>query len=86
MSYEGYTEYLCKNGHYWAVDVYCECGVPECSECGGPYVWRHSVDETNGVVKGDPGTRPARLKIIRHESKRITVTIPIYKIPKRAAR
>jgi hypothetical protein len=52
MSYEGYVQYLCKNGHYWTVDAYddyestCpDCCCPDCRE--RPY-WENCVDETNG--------------------------------------
>ena len=46
MSYEGFTQVLCANGHLREFDcwnspmMFCPC-------CGKPFVWRHEVDETN---------------------------------------
>jgi hypothetical protein len=57
MSYEGFEEYLCKSGHYATFDAYSE--APKQCPCGEPWAYVHSVDETNGVVKGCPATRPA---------------------------
>lgn len=46
MSYEGYSEHLCGEGHYTATGAYYfEEGCP----CGKPFVFSHSVDQTNGV-------------------------------------
>lgn len=47
MSYEGYYQLWCPNGHYWEQNVYAfdEC----CSRCGEHYIVENSVDETNGV-------------------------------------
>lgn len=57
MSYEGYEEYLCKNGHYSSCD--CYCSVPKCPYCGSKFEFWHPVDQTNGAVEEDPSTRPA---------------------------
>jgi hypothetical protein len=47
MSYEGYKEQLCTNGHYSAQDVYAD--QPEaCPHCGAPFEFVHGVDQTNG--------------------------------------
>jgi hypothetical protein len=48
MSYEGYEEYLCENGHHMERDVYDIRSVTECEYCKGKLLWRHSVDQTNG--------------------------------------
>lgn len=55
MSYEGYEEYLCANGHLRT----CDCWNPltSCS-CGEPFVFRHSVNETNGPEEDNPSTLP----------------------------
>lgn len=50
MSFEGYFECLCPEGHYWTADCYtddqtCRCGL-EASET-------NLVDQTNGFVGGD---------------------------------
>ncbi len=54
MSYEGYEQKLCKNGHYWTVDAfenYCgfdNDGFSNCPCCKEKEVWSNSVDTTNG--------------------------------------
>jgi len=45
MSYEGYDQYLCGNGHYWIQD--CNNDNEECPVCKGKFVWRNGVNETN---------------------------------------
>lgn len=47
MSYEGYTEYLCEDGHHWTQDAYDE-RPRMCADCGKRAVWYHDVDQTNG--------------------------------------
>lgn len=46
MSYEGYTQKLCANGHLREADCWDEW--PETCGCGAVFVWSHQVDETNG--------------------------------------
>lgn len=59
MSYEGYEEYLCEDGHYFAVDSYDNNGsVPHC-DCGKRAEWWHSVDQTNGYDESNPDTSSA---------------------------
>lgn len=52
MSYEGYEEYLCTEGHYSSYSCWQDrptvCGVYGCTK---PLVLRHAVDETNGFGK-----------------------------------
>lgn len=79
MSYEGYDEFLCSKGHYFASDVYSSRPAT-CPVCSSPWAWRHSVDQTNGVVRGDPGTRPAKLKQVGEEE--YAAKRPIFAIPK----
>lgn len=46
MSYEGYVQCLCKNGHYWDdPGEYSE--TSECPICKSTAKWWNSVDETN---------------------------------------
>ena len=45
MSFEGYYQHLCENGHYWCCDAYCDNDT--CNECGGNSVWENLVDQTN---------------------------------------
>jgi hypothetical protein len=84
MSYEGYTEHLCANGHHWAHDCYED--EKACPRCGKPSVWCHHVDQTNGVLEcedgsPDPSTIPYPLEVDHYERKRVTIKTPIYKIP-----
>ena len=45
MSYEGYEQCLCENGHYFIKDAWDE--ERPCPYCQSPIVWENSVDETN---------------------------------------
>lgn len=59
MSYEGYEQHLCGNGHLWAIDAYdgqvydsfingeSTDSKPKCPHCNGASVFFHSVDTTN---------------------------------------
>lgn len=58
MSYEGFSQFLCKKGHTWNVDCleldYLELGeYPKCPVCGEPYLWENIVDVTNGSWDDD---------------------------------
>jgi len=50
MSFEGYYQHLCKNGHYNTED--CNTWFPDddysMCHCGEPIVWFNLVDVTNG--------------------------------------
>lgn len=48
MSYEGYAEYLCVNGHHSSVDAYSD-NLRWCNYCGEALRYRHAVDQTNGT-------------------------------------
>lgn len=58
MSYEGYDEHLCKNGHrfttdpFWCGPGYEEKPICPIAGCGKESVWHNSVDETNGPSQG----------------------------------
>lgn len=66
MSYEGYVEFLCPDGHHWEVDSgvlsYGEdaevnqCVV--CPQCKKKAVWVCTVDQTNGADDELPETLP----------------------------
>jgi len=45
MSYEGYVQYWCKSGHYWAADCYSP--EPYCPICKEKAIFENGVDETN---------------------------------------
>lgn len=44
MSYEGYEEHICENGHLFCASAYE--GSPVC-DCGARSVYMHAIDETN---------------------------------------
>ncbi len=69
MSYEGYSQFLCKNGHYWTEDAYTidTYGVKLCSKCKQPFVWENMVDVTNGSFDDD-GTRIDRFIELKPKS------------------
>jgi hypothetical protein len=46
MSYEGYDQILCANGHFTTRDAYDD-REDTCSFCGAEFVWRNDVDQTN---------------------------------------
>lgn len=54
MSYEGYTEYLCVDGHYWAVDCFMDYSdvKPSCPSCKKGVAFGNSVDQTNASDAG----------------------------------
>jgi len=67
MSYEGYEQYMCANGHFWEEPCSYDWGAREiiaCPDlvgrdedgkpitCNQPVVWHNSVDETNGDEYG----------------------------------
>ena len=60
MSYEGYSQLLCKKGHHWTKDCYdmdfMELEEHKCPKCNEPAIWENMVDETNGSFEVD-GTR-----------------------------
>lgn len=50
MSYQGYTQRICINGHYGEEDCYSESDT--CYQCKGNIAWTNSVDDTNGNSVG----------------------------------
>jgi len=62
MSYEGYTEYLCDNGHYWKVRSsgkdFEGQGSQQlfCVHCRYPFAFFSVVDQTYGVKEDVPGS------------------------------
>ena len=71
MSYEGYEQYLCANGHLrvydcWDIPPYEGVENPDevinCN-CGAPLVFHHSVNTTNGEEEGCPDTLPYPFEI-----------------------
>lgn len=93
MSYEGYTQYLCSNGHTWKLDAgeFLEPSSIKfnCPKCGAKPTHYADVDETNGFVEDDPSTFDAPLTVIRQEDEwhtdhygnRYAIRIPIHGVP-----
>lgn len=48
MSYEGYEQIICQNGHYFVRDAHDD---GHCM-CGAEAAWFNSVDQTNGPAQG----------------------------------
>jgi len=48
MSYEGYSQILCRKGHQSTEDAYGESETFKCPVCGEPKAWSNQVDLTNG--------------------------------------
>jgi hypothetical protein len=50
MSYEGYTQNICPNGHQFITSPYY--GESKCPICGEGAGWSNEVDQTNGDEYG----------------------------------
>lgn len=50
MSYEGYEQCICSNGHYFERDCFDHNGV--CPVCLAKSTWWNGVDQTNGPDQG----------------------------------
>lgn len=78
MSFEGYYQRLCKNGHCMTEDVYMASENDKCRKCGEGVKWSHLVDTTNDC--GNP-------IVLKEDSRRScehceSVLEVRYKIPK----
>ena len=93
MSYEGYSQFWCKKGHYWAVDCYLvsDDKKQKCPICNEEEVFENMVDVTNGSLDED-GTRIDGFiepEIIKEEKlickcgNEHICSCSIYKIPKK---
>lgn len=47
MSFEGYYQLLCANGHLRGIDCYEYRGYGRSCTCGARFVYEHLIDETN---------------------------------------
>ncbi len=69
MSYEGFEEYLCEEGHLTTCDtmsdipLLCEAGVNIASICGKRIVWNRSIDTTNGYDEDDMNMNKDKLEV-----------------------
>ncbi len=64
MSFEGYYQYICVDGHQCSGDIWSLGDGKECPECWccAPFEFEHMVDQTNGIVEDDPSTFAAPMK------------------------
>jgi len=53
MSYEGYSQFLCTEGHYWTIDCYFIKKDNWCSICCKKAIWGNMVNDTNGCEPSD---------------------------------
>ena len=85
MSYEGYVQYICEDGHYTVTDAY-EVFYDNCN-CGKCMKWHCSVDVTNGYEESCPETKPGLMEKIGwndrwhfdHYGTKYVVKVPLYK-------
>lgn len=93
MSFEGFHQRLCKNGHLNTQDAMTAmyCGDDEkCSICGEKFVWENLVDVTNGSFDEEGNRIDGYVELeIKKETKckecGHTLEI-IYKVPKKKRR
>ena len=88
MSFEGYFQLLCKNGHYDSEDVNMMDRVDKlnCKKCGRKIVWWNLVDQTNGSFEDNKridGYVELKVKKDIACDKCGTVLERIYKIPRK---
>ena len=88
MSYEGYTQYICGNGHYCHLFSPQACLLSSnacCPDCESEYVWENSVDLTNGSydIDGNRMDGYIELEIVNQEKCEHCDSIlsTVYKIP-----
>jgi len=82
MSYEGYSNFLCKNGHLWAEDCNIADENGKCPICSEKIVWENMVDTTND--EGKPITLKVKKETICSKCKSVLETT--YYIPKNKRR
>lgn len=77
MSYEGYDQFLCEEGHYWTKDVWISDPVQElCPTCGKLPVWWNPVDLTNGSFDVDEEGKEVQIdNFVKLEQDRYEETI-----------
>lgn len=96
MSYEGYIQELCANGHLSEEpESYCDYEVgARCLVCGAEIVWKNSVDDTNGDACGAVPMKMLEISPEKVEETKEEVdgrwvvsirrTVAVYRIPSRA--
>lgn len=86
MSYEGYIQAICANGHLNEYSRYC---APTCVDCKAKLVWSNSVDQTNnpcdGVIPDDEFAKfeltPERVQTCPTCGNAVHVTPATYRVP-----
>lgn len=75
MSWEGYGQALCANGHEFTVDRYDDEDDQVCDFCKAKLAWVYWVDQTNGCCCPDdrlPGSvcaaHPKKMKLLKQET------------------
>ena len=54
MSFEGYYQFICPEGHYWADDaLISDMNSVICPECESGPAWSNLVDDTNADANGE---------------------------------
>lgn len=86
MSFEGYYQLICENGHYYQEGLYGEEDNALCSICGAKAVWWNLVDITNGShdedgkqIDGYVNLKVKDKKVCEHCNSTLEL---IYEIPK----
>ena len=87
MSFEGFYNFLCKNGHLGSGDCYSSEPEDWTCHCGQPCAWWELVDQTNGY---DPKSetklkidKPREITTCDHCGESKIINLETYKIPKR---
>jgi hypothetical protein len=85
MSYEGYEQVLCENGHLSVVDAYNDLQMFLCS-CGAKAAWSNSVDQTNCEEVGLINMERLLVREAKYETcdkckHSKLVFAPVYRIP-----
>lgn len=92
MSYEGYNQHICKNGHYYTRDdIGCWEDEDPCDDawhakpCGERPVWSNAVDDTNcdsyGEIDMIPFLVSVRISEVCNLGHKHTVEDPRYRVP-----
>ena len=95
MSYEGYEQLLCANGHYFTCDAYANVSYDEngpkesaiaCPYCKAMSVWSNSVDQTNDPNQGFIDMKQfllkdAEMKICHECNHSAQIAPAVYRIP-----
>lgn len=94
MSFEGYYQVICANGHAATRELYgLESRESECTFCNAKIKWYNLVDQTNGCFSDDGKTRidgkvqlrrkmPAKIKKCRSCGHKEVVKFETYQIPR----